>query len=208
LIQFSPDIRCEAIGKSTYAVFIIDAIEVKMKIKPFRIYVSVLLIVILLLSMADVAHDAMEGADLSHLTLEFLLMGVVTVGLIWLFCYFLQERRAVLVLKHRLGILDVERQEWQQKAEKYVFGLSEAIESQFKAWGFTPAEIEVGFVLLKGYSLNEIASFRQTSVKTVNVQTQSVYKKAGLSNRSEFSAYFLEDLLPPVQNTLIFTANK
>jgi DNA-binding NarL/FixJ family response regulator len=55
----------------------------------------------------------------------------------------------------------------------------------------------VGFLLLKGFSLKEIADFRDTKVKTVQQQSQSIYQKTGLVSRSELAAFFLEDLLPP-----------
>jgi DNA-binding NarL/FixJ family response regulator len=52
------------------------------------------------------------------------------------------------------------------------------------------------FLLLKGFSLVEIGEFRNTSEKTVRTQLSAIYAKAGLKNRAEFAAFFLEDLLP------------
>jgi DNA-binding NarL/FixJ family response regulator len=64
----------------------------------------------------------------------------------------------------------------------------------------TQAETEVGFLLLKGFSLKEIADIRQTKIKTVQQQSQSIYQKTGLASRSELAAFFLEDLLPPEES--------
>jgi DNA-binding NarL/FixJ family response regulator len=50
---------------------------------------------------------------------------------------------------------------------------------------------------LKGLSLKEAADVRSTSEKTVRAQAQAIYEKSGLSSRSELSAFFLEDLLAP-----------
>ncbi|MGE3975871.1 MAG: helix-turn-helix transcriptional regulator, partial [Bdellovibrionales bacterium] len=50
---------------------------------------------------------------------------------------------------------------------------------------------------LKGLSLKEIAGVRNTTEKTARVQSTAIYSKAGLSGRSELSAFFLEDLLLP-----------
>tara|TARA_Y100000294_G_scaffold61918_1_gene58693 strand:+ start:2888 stop:3070 length:183 start_codon:yes stop_codon:yes gene_type:complete len=47
----------------------------------------------------------------------------------------------------------------------------------------------VGFLLLKGFSLKEIADFRDTKVKTVQQQSQSIYQKTGLVSRSELAAF-------------------
>lgn len=52
------------------------------------------------------------------------------------------------------------------------------------------------FLLLKGMSLKDVAAIRGTNEKTARAQSMAVYAKAGLSGRSELSAFFLEDLLP------------
>ena len=59
----------------------------------------------------------------------------------------------------------------------------------------TGSEIEVGWLLLKGLSLKEIAFVRSTKEKTVRQQASSIYKKAGVSGRYAFSAWFKEDIL-------------
>jgi len=75
--------------------------------------------------------------------------------------------------------------------------LSVKIENQFAHWQLTPAETEGGFLLLKGFSLKEIADMRNTKLKTVQQQSQSIYQKTSLASRSELAEFFLEDLLPP-----------
>ena len=77
-------------------------------------------------------------------------------------------------------------------------GLSAAIDAQFERWGLTAAEREVALLLLKGLSHKEIAVVREASVLTVRQQARSVYAKANLSGRAALSAFFLEDLLLPV----------
>lgn len=83
---------------------------------------------------------------------------------------------------------------WRAQSRRFVEGLSRAIETQFEAWGLTPAEADVAGMLLKGASLREIAVLRRTAEATIRQQAQSVYRKSGLASRSELSAYFLEDL--------------
>ena len=73
-------------------------------------------------------------------------------------------------------------------------GLETAIQRQFDDWGLTPAEAEIAGLMLKGLSLKDIAGLRRTSEATIRQQAQGVYRKSGLSNRAELSAYFLEDL--------------
>jgi DNA-binding CsgD family transcriptional regulator len=92
-----------------------------------------------------------------------------------------------------------EARRWRAEAQQALRGLAEAIDRQFERWDLTPAEREVGFLLLKGLSLKEIAKLRATSERTARDQARAVYRKAGVSGRSELSAFFLEDLLvlPP-----------
>lgn len=69
-----------------------------------------------------------------------------------------------------------------------------AIARQLEAWGLSSAELEIGWMILKGLQFKEIAAARGTSERTVRQQAQAIYAKSGIPNRSEFSAHFLEDL--------------
>ena len=77
-------------------------------------------------------------------------------------------------------------------------GLSVKIHEEFKQWGLTQAETDVALLIIKGFSLEEIAGLRGTSERTIRDQAASVYRKAKLRNRIELSAYFLEELLAPL----------
>jgi len=62
----------------------------------------------------------------------------------------------------------------------------------------TPAEREIALFILKGLSAKEIADLRDTSERTIRQQAQAIYSKANLSGRAALSAFFLEDLLVPI----------
>ncbi len=87
--------------------------------------------------------------------------------------------------------------EWRSKAAETLQGLGALIDRQFDAWVLSPAEREVGLLLLKGLSLKDIAEARQTNESTARQQALALYRKAGLAGRAELSAFFLEDLLLP-----------
>jgi DNA-binding CsgD family transcriptional regulator len=87
-----------------------------------------------------------------------------------------------------------------QTIDALLKGLGEAIDRQFLTWKLTEAERSVGLLILKGMSLKEIAAVRVTSERTIRAQAQSIYAKAGLSGRAALSAYFLEDLLAPIEH--------
>jgi DNA-binding CsgD family transcriptional regulator len=64
-------------------------------------------------------------------------------------------------------------------------------------WGTLTARA-AALLLLKGLSVKEIASVRATSERTIRAQSAALYSKAGLTGRAALSAFFLEDLLAPI----------
>lgn len=69
-----------------------------------------------------------------------------------------------------------------------------AITRQLHDWSLSTAEIEIAWMVLKGLQFKDIAGARGTSERTVRQQAQAIYAKSGLTSRTEFSAFFLEDL--------------
>lgn len=138
---------------------------------------------------ADILMDHQDGAPVTHLLVE----GVILITAVFGFWTMLMNiwglRRALIEAREDAG-------RWQAENRSLVQGLGAAINQQFAAWGLSDAEAEVGLLLLKGLSLQEIADLRQTSERTVREQARAVYRKGGISGRNELSAYFLEDLLP------------
>jgi DNA-binding NarL/FixJ family response regulator len=91
----------------------------------------------------------------------------------------------------------VEVERFRGEAHDALRGLGEAIDRQFARWALTTAEREVGLLMLKGLSHKEGAAARSTTETTIRQQALAIYRKSGLRNRSELSAFFLEDLLLP-----------
>ncbi len=85
---------------------------------------------------------------------------------------------------------------WRSAAAAHVSGLSRAIATQLQAWALTDAEADVAGLMLKGLSHREIARLRDSSEVTVRQHATMIYRKSGLSNRAQLTAFFLEDLLP------------
>lgn len=162
-----------------------------------RFVIAGILSVVAVLVSFDIFTDSREGVVLWHVLTE----GVIGVLALAGVCYLL---RGTIALKHRLEAeiensmaLKKEADTWRLESRKYIEGLALAIDHQLTKWNLTVAEKEVAFLLLKGLSLKEIAVVRRTTEKTARVQSMAVYAKAGISGRSELSAFFLEDLLPP-----------
>jgi DNA-binding CsgD family transcriptional regulator len=99
-----------------------------------------------------------------------------------------------MALIRDLEIARAEGDGWRSKVQSHLAGLKGAMDQQFRAWGMTAAEREVGLLILKGLSHKEIATLRATTDATVRQQAQAIYRKAGLPGKTAFSAYFLDDL--------------
>ncbi len=72
---------------------------------------------------------------------------------------------------------------------------AEFLEERLTEWGLTPSERDVAWFTIKGLSIAEIASMRKTSEGTVKAQSNAIYRKAGVSGRTQLLSLFLEDLM-------------
>ena len=89
-----------------------------------------------------------------------------------------QEERSA-DLQRGLDGVDALNTQWREETAEQVRELGSAIQRQLAAWGLTPAEQEIGLLLLKGFSHKEIARFRHTSEVTMRQQATCVYQKVG-----------------------------
>ncbi len=72
---------------------------------------------------------------------------------------------------------------------------NEVVEEHFLNWLLTPAEKEVAWLSIKGFSTAEIAKIRKTSEGTVKAQGNGIYRKADVSGRTQLLSNLVEDLL-------------
>ncbi|MGV7221273.1 MAG: helix-turn-helix transcriptional regulator [Nitrospinales bacterium] len=153
-------------------------------------------LIVILVGM-DLVTDYLSGGSGLHIILEGMLL--VASGSFFLFGInrLSHAKLEIKDLKVDVENLVYEKEKWKGETQQLLEGLSIKIEKQFTHWKLSPAEMDVGFLLLKGFSLKEISDLRNTKVKTVQQQSQAIYYKTGLASRSELSAFFLEDLLPP-----------
>ena len=71
----------------------------------------------------------------------------------------------------------------------------ELMEDRFSEWGLTSAERDVALFSVKGMSTQEIAALRDVSEGTIKAQTNAIYRKAGVSGRSQLLSLFIDDLV-------------
>ncbi len=165
-----------------------------------RLAAVILFAVIALLIGADVISDYRSGANPAHLLFEVCVMALALAGIAGLWSQVRSGRRYAGQLRVDLAAARGEAERFRSEAREALRGLGEAIDDQFERWGLTPAEREVGLLLLKGLSHKEAAQVRNTTETTIRQQALAIYRKAGLRNRSELSAFFLEDLFLPAED--------
>ena len=162
-----------------------------------RAAISGVLALIALLAGIDLLIDLREGVTAWHVLAEATVAAVACLGAFHLLRGAWRLRRRLEVQGRDFLVFRQQAEAWRTGSRKYLEGLSRSINLQLDRWALSVAEKEVAFLLLKGLSLKEIAVARGTSEKTARVQSSAVYAKSGLAGRSELSAFFLEDLLPP-----------
>ena len=69
------------------------------------------------------------------------------------------------------------------------------LQERFDEWGLTASEKDVALFAVKGLSTAEIGALRSTSEGTVKAQTNAIYRKAGVTGRSQLLSLFIDDLM-------------
>ncbi len=173
-----------------------------------RLLIGVLLtfVGVALFAAIDVSADLQEGTALGHVAAEGGILLVALLGSSFMarrLALTLRRARAVqaeaLALAEQLDATRAEANRWRSEARDLMKGLAEALDQQFDRWNLTPAEKEVALLLLKGLSHKDIADVRSVTEATARQQARAVYRKGGLSGRHDLAAFFLEDLMPPLE---------
>ncbi|HUG54100.1 MAG TPA: helix-turn-helix transcriptional regulator [Vicinamibacteria bacterium] len=155
------------------------------------------LIVVFVFSAVDVVDDYGYGASTSHLIGEAVVMLMALAGVLMLWSQRESARRQAAGLGRDLERAQAEARRFEGEARHTLHGLGHAMARQFDRWGLSVAEREVTALLLKGLRHKEIAALRGTSERTVRQQAFTVYRKAGLTSRTELAAFFLDGALAP-----------
>lgn len=146
-------------------------------------------------SGADLVADFSHGASKEHVAKEAMIVVMSLFAIAWMMSGLRQQKLEIQALQYELESMDKPRvipQKYVVEARKK---LGTVVAQQFSEWKLTDSEADVGWLLLKGLSLKEIAMLRSTLEKTVRQQASSIYKKSGVPGRHAFSAWFIEDIL-------------
>jgi DNA-binding CsgD family transcriptional regulator len=157
--------------------------------------VTIILIIIMVLNALDVIVDIGLGVPFWHIMQEASLVLLSGIAASLLILHMRQKNKSLHDLAsnllHANKQITLLNSKIQEERKRY----SLVIKEQFENWNLTGGEQQVALLLLKGLSLKEIASVRETKEMTVRQQASSIYSKSSLVGRHEFSAWFLEDFL-------------
>ena len=147
-------------------------------------------ILILILFLIDISFDIHQSIEPKHIAIELLIYIVAFyIGTI-VYRFYKLEKKTIKDVQTNLSESNSEIKYWQEQNKALIEGLSKKIHEEFEKWGLSQAETHEALLIIKGFSLEEIASLRGTSERTIRDQAASVYRKAKLKNRIELSAYF------------------
>ncbi len=162
-----------------------------------RVFIVAILALIFVVISVDLVNDALVGVPWWHLLAEGFVAFVAILSAFYLVRGSYRLKHSLQSEQEKSSQLKCEAEKWRITAKRYIEGLSQAIDEQLTSWGLSVSEKEVALLLLKGFSLKEIASIRNTAEKTARTQSIAIYSKTGLNGRSGLAAFFLEDLFSP-----------
>jgi DNA-binding CsgD family transcriptional regulator len=128
-------------------------------------------------------------------------LGLYPVPLAWSTREFLEIGAALgLILGLVLGAIALGRslgelKRTRDRLRRASTAFMDILDERFDAWALTRAERDVALFAIKGLSIAEIAQLRSTSEGTVKAQTAAIYRKAGVTGRSQLLSLFIDDLM-------------
>lgn len=168
------------------------SLELRQKLTVFLIVLATFVLWVI-----DAIDDLSHGSSWKHLALEAIVLIMAAFWIVSVAVRYFASRTENIRIKTDLAQVRKDLENYQKETQHLIKGLSLKISEQLDKWNMTNAEKDVALLLLKGFSNKEIADIRATSEKTVTQQISSIYMKSNLKSRSEFAAFFLEELLLP-----------
>lgn len=153
-------------------------------------YVTIFLIVSVAFFIFDVLSDIYERLiasnspgllDLTHLLFEILSAAALIL--------------AIKILVRQMRGLQ-EKNDRQSQSLSFLRGeMDRFVRGKFDEWNLSPAERDIAMYILKGLSVADIATARATAEGTVKAQTSNIFRKTGVSSRTELMSLFMDEFL-------------
>jgi DNA-binding NarL/FixJ family response regulator len=139
--------------------------------------------------------DIKERDKPEHIAIELVIYLTLAYMMFIGYRFYKLDKKALEAAKKDIDATQHKLASAEDKNQRLQDGINGSMQDAFVNWKLTPAESAVAALILKGFSLAEIADFRGTSERTIRDQAASIYRKAKVKNRIELTAYFVEDLL-------------
>ena len=119
-------------------------------------------------------EDLGQGSDWSMIATDLIYVSLMIFLLfyIWKLAPLAGTKRNHL-LRTQIDEKSRDADQWRNEAKKLIAGLGQLMHQQFRQWKLSKAEQEIAVLLLKGFSLKEIASMRETAEKTARAASHS-----------------------------------
>jgi DNA-binding NarL/FixJ family response regulator len=159
------------------------------------VFIIIVLLFIMVFNTLDLINDFAEQESLWHLIEEMIVIFMAFSLIAYLVIDVRLQKRNLELLRQELKSTEYSLEKSHAVIQNARKNYSEVIQQQFIDWQLSHGQQEIALLLLKGLTFNEIAAIRETKEKTVRQQASEIYKKAGVSGRHAFSAWFFEDFL-------------
>jgi DNA-binding NarL/FixJ family response regulator len=73
--------------------------------------------------------------------------------------------------------------------------MHDIVKHMFSQWDLTKTEDEVGMLMVKGFSISEIARIRGSAEGTIKAHLNAIYRKSGTSSRAEVLSLLIDPLM-------------
>ena len=164
-----------------------------------KLTLTYLLTAIFLLIVADITFDFLEGLPMKDMVYDLMLEGtilflvLITAKFVWK--KFTFEKETKESIERDLELTKELATQWERKSNHFIREFQAFVLTQFENWKLSKSEREIAIHILQGKSSKDIAAHRFTSERTIRNQCRSIYEKTNMSGKSEFSAYFLNELI-------------
>ena len=150
---------------------------------------------LLVLFLFDLSFDIREKDKPEHLLVEVLIYLTISYLLYIGYRFYRLDKKALDAASKDINATHQQLASAEHRNKLLQEGINVSMAEAFASWKLTQAEQDIAVLIVKGFSLGEIAKLRGTSERTIRDQAASVYHKAKLKNRIELTAFFVEDLL-------------
>ncbi|WP_368484866.1 helix-turn-helix transcriptional regulator, partial [Salipiger sp. HF18] len=72
---------------------------------------------------------------------------------------------------------------------------ADVLEERFSEWRLTSAARDMAIMVIRGFWISEIAALRKTSEGRAKVQANAIFRKVGVSGRSQPMSVLIDELL-------------